>query len=96
MPHTVIQHIPIGSEWVKTLAGLRLSILNNWWPDFDNDGLNRGHIAAINLNALSSYYFQVKLDNEPGAHYSMRYYSAVLYAEENQPGFSVQAIQTTR
>jgi hypothetical protein len=40
-----------------------------------------------NLDPLSSYYFQVKLDNEPGAHYDMRYDSVLLYADDEQPGF---------
>jgi hypothetical protein len=88
MPHTVIQHIPIDSEWAETLVGLRLNILNDWWPDFDNGGLNQGHIAVMNLNASSLYYFQVELINEPGAHYTMRYDSVLLYADKNQPGFS--------
>ncbi len=70
------------------MVGLHLNIPNNWWPDFDNGSLNQGHIAGINLNGLSSYYFQVKLVNEPGAHYAMRYDSILLYADENQPGFS--------
>jgi hypothetical protein len=87
MPCTVIQHIPINLEWAETLVGLRLNIPNNWWPDFDDGSLNQDHIAVINLNALSLYYFQVELVNEPGAHYAMRYDSVLLYVDKNQPGF---------
>ena len=89
MPHIVIQHIPIDSEWVETLVCLCLNIPNNWWPDFDNGGLNQGHFAVINLNVSSLYYFQLKLEDEPGVHYAMRYDSVLLlYGDKNQPGFS--------
>jgi hypothetical protein len=88
MPCTVIQHIPIDLVWAETLVGLRLNIPNNWWPDFDAGGLNRGHIAVINLNTLSSYCFQVELVDEPGAHYAMRYDCVLFYADKIQPGFS--------
>ena len=90
MLHFVNQHIPINLEWVATLVGLRLNILNNWWPDFNNDGLNQGHIAVINLNASSLYNSQVELNNEPRAHYVMHYDydSILLYTDKNQPGFS--------
>ncbi len=33
-------------------------------------------------------YFEVKLDDEPGGHYAMRYDSVLLYAEDDQPGFA--------
>ena len=88
MTCTIIQHIPIDSEWAETLVGLRLNISNNWWLDIKNGGLNRGHIAVINLNLSSWYYFEVELDNEPGAHYPMCYASALLYANKNHPCFS--------
>ena len=87
MPCTIIQHIPINSEWVETLVGLRLNIPNKWWPGFRDGGLSQGKIAAITLDPSSSYYFQVKLDDEPGAHYAMRYDSVLLYADDKQPGF---------
>jgi hypothetical protein len=88
MPRTIIQHVPINLEWAETLVGLRLNIPNKWWPGFHNGGLNRGKIAAITLDPLSSYNFQVELDNDPGAHYAMRYDSVLLYADDEQPGFS--------
>jgi hypothetical protein len=87
MPRTIIPHVPIDSEWAETLIGLRLNIPNKWWPGFSDGGINRGKIAAINYNPSSSYYFEVELDDEPGAHYAMRYSSVILYAD-NQPGFS--------
>ncbi len=68
--------------------GLCLNIPNKWWPGFLDGGLNRGKIAAITLDPSSSYYFQVELNNEPGAHYAMRYDSNLLYADDKQPGFS--------
>ena len=34
------------------------------------------------------FYFEVELDDELGAHYTMRYDSVLLYADEGQPGFS--------
>ncbi len=69
------------------MVGLRLNIPNKWWPGFCDGGLNRGKIAAITLDPSSSYYFQVELDDEPGAHYTMRYDSVLLYADDKQPGF---------
>ena len=88
MPCTIIPHVPIDLEWVETLVGLRLNIPNKWWPGFRDGGINRGKIAAINLDLSSSHYFQVKLNDEPGAHYAMRYDSILLYADNEQPGFS--------
>jgi len=88
MPPTFVQHIPIDSEWVGALVGLRLNVPNSWWPGFVDDGLNRGRIAAINLDAPNAFYFEVELNNELGAHYTMRYDSVLLYADEGQPGFS--------
>jgi hypothetical protein len=70
------------------LVGLCLNIPNKWWPGFHNGGLNRGKIAAINLNPSSLYYFQVKLEEESGAHYTMHYDSVLLYLDNKQPGFS--------
>jgi hypothetical protein len=75
-------------EWAEALVSLRLNVPNSWWPGFVNDGLNRGRIAAINLDAPNAFYFKVELDNELGAHYAMRYDSVLLYADEGQPGFS--------
>ena len=88
MPPTFVQHIPIDSEWAEAFVGLRLNVPNSWWPGFVGDGLNRGRNAAINLDAPNSFYFEVELDNELGAHYAMRYDSILLYADEGQPGFS--------
>ena len=88
MPRTIIPHVPIDSEWAETLVGLRLNIPDKWWPGFCNGSLNRGKIAAINLDPLSSYYFEVELNDEPGAHYAMRYDSVLLYADEEQLGFA--------
>jgi hypothetical protein len=88
MARSIIQHIPIDAEWAETLVGLRLNIPNRWWPGYDDGGLNRGHIAAIDFNASNTFYFQVELNDEPGAHYAMRYDSVVLYADEEQRGFS--------
>ncbi|KAL3764001.1 hypothetical protein ACHAW5_000040 [Stephanodiscus triporus] len=87
MARTIIQHIPIDAEWVETLVGLCLNIPNRWWPGYDDCGLNRGHIAAIDFNASNTIYFQVELDNEPGVHYAMGYDSVFLYTDEEQPGF---------
>ena len=88
MPPTFVQRTPIDSEWAEALVGLRLNVPNSWWPGFVDGGLNRGRIAAVNLDALNEYYFEVKLDDELGAHYAMRYDSVLLYADEGQPGFS--------
>jgi hypothetical protein len=68
--------------------GLRLNIPNKWWPGLCNGSLNQGKIAAITLDPLSSYYFQIELNNEPGVHYTMRYDSVLLYADNEQPGYS--------
>ncbi len=87
MPCTIIPHVPIDSGWAETLVGLRLNIPNKWWPGFSNGGINRGKIAAINYDPLSLYYFKVELNNEPGAHYAMRYSSVLLYPDDKQPGF---------
>jgi hypothetical protein len=87
MPHTIIPHVPIDLEWAETLVGLRLNIPNKWWPGFRDGGINRGKIAAINLDLSSLHYFQVELKNEPGAQYAMRYDSVLLYADNEQPGF---------
>jgi len=84
MPPTFVQHTPIDSEWAEALVGLRLNVPNSWWPGFVDGGLNRGR----NLDALNAFHFKVKLDNELGAHYTMRYDSILLYADEGQPGFS--------
>ncbi len=70
------------------MVGLRLNIPNTWWPWFSNGGINRGKIAAINYDPSSSYYFKDELDDEPGAHYAMRYSSVLLYVDDEQPGFS--------
>ena len=88
MPPTFVQHIPINSEWAEALVGLRLNVPNSWWPGFVDDGLNRGRIAAINLDTPNAFYFEVELNNKLGAHYAMRYDSVLLYADEGQPGFS--------
>ena len=88
MPCTIIPHVPIDSEWAETLVGLHLNIPNKWLPRFSNGGINRGKIAAINLDLSSLYYFEVKLNDEPSAHYAMRYCSVLLYADNEQPGFS--------
>jgi hypothetical protein len=77
---------------------------NSWWPGFVEDGLNRGQIAAINLDAPTAFYFEVELDDKLGAHYAMRYDFVLLYADEGWPGFlqfrvsqcCVRAIQTTK
>ena len=87
MPPTFVRHIPIDSEWAEALVGLRLNVPNSWWPGFVDGGLNRGRIAAVNLGALNEFYFEVKLDDELGAHYAMRNDSVLLYADEGQPGF---------
>jgi hypothetical protein len=87
MPRTIIQHFPIDSEWAETLVALHLNIPNKWWPGFHDGGLNQGKIAAITLDPSSSYYFQVELNDEPRAHYAMRYVSVLLYADDKQPGF---------
>jgi hypothetical protein len=50
MPCTIIPHVPIDSEWAEILVGLRLNIPNKWWPGFSDGGINRGKIAAINLD----------------------------------------------
>jgi hypothetical protein len=50
---------------------------------FHDGSLNRGQIAAINLETSSSYYFQVELNDEPGAHYAMRYDYVLLYTDNN-------------
>jgi hypothetical protein len=103
MPPTFAQHIPIDSEWAEALVGLRLNVPNSWWPGFVDDGLNRGRIAAVNLDAPNAFYFEVELGNKLGAHYAMRYDSVLLYADEGQPGFSrfrsrccVRVIRTTK
>ena len=70
------------------MVGLRLNVPNSWWPGFVDGGLNRGRIAAVNLDVPNEYYFEVELDDELGAHYAMRYASVLLYADEGQPGFS--------
>jgi hypothetical protein len=88
MPPTFVRHIPIDSKWAETLVGLRLNIPNSWWPGFVDGGLNQGQIAAINFDALNTYYFELKLGDELGAHYAMRYDSVLLYANKGQPGFS--------
>ena len=88
MPRTIIPHVPIDSEWAETLLGLRLNIPDKWWPGFCDGGLNCGKIAAINLDPLSLYYFEVELDDEPGAHYAMRNDSVLLYADEEQLSFA--------
>ncbi len=79
---------PIDSELAETLVGLRLNIPNKWWLGFRDGSLNQGKIAAITLGLLSSYYFQIELNDEPGAHYAMCYDSVLLYADDEQPGFS--------
>ena len=84
----IIPHAPINSEWAETLVGLCLNIPNKWWPGFRDGGINRGKIAAINLDLSSSCYFEVELNDEPGAHYAMRYDSILLYADDKKPGFS--------
>jgi hypothetical protein len=66
---------------VETLVSLRLNIPNKWWPRFRDGGLNQGKTATITLAPSSSYYFQVKLNDEPGVHYAMRYDSILLYAD---------------
>jgi len=88
MPRIIIPHVPINSEWAEMLIGLRLNIPNKWWPGFRDGGSNHGKISATNLNPSSSYFFEVELDNEPGAHYAMRYDSVLLYADDEQPGFA--------
>ena len=87
MPPTFVQHIPIDSEWVEALVGLRLNVPNSWWRGFVDGGLNRGRIATVNLDALNAYYFKVELNNKLGAHYAMCYDSVLLYTDEEQPGF---------
>jgi hypothetical protein len=87
MPCTIIQHLPIDWEWAETLVGLHLNIPNKWWPGYRDGGLNQGEIAAITFDPSSSYYFQIKLDNETGVRYAMRYDSVLLYADNKQPGF---------
>ena len=72
----------------RELVGLHLNIPNKWWPGFCDGGLNCGKIAAINLDPSTSYYFEVELNDEPGAHYAMRYDSVLLYTDDNQPGFT--------
>ncbi len=79
MPPTFIQHIPIDSEWAEALVFLRLNVLNSWWPGFIDGDLNRGRIASINLDAPNAFYFEVELDGELGAHYTMHYDSVLLY-----------------
>ena len=88
MPRIIIPHVPINSEWAEMLIGLRLNIPNKWWPGFRNGGSNRGKITTTNLNPSSSYFYEVELDDEPGAHYAMRYDSVLLYADEEQLGFA--------
>jgi hypothetical protein len=66
---------------------LCLNIPHKWWLGFRDGGLNREKNSTITLDPLSSYYFQVKLDDEPGAHYAMRYDSDLLYMDNKQPGF---------
>jgi hypothetical protein len=85
MPPTFVRRTPIDLEWAEALVGLRLNVPNSWWPGFVDGGLNRGQIAAVNLDAPNEYYFKVELDDELGAHYAMRYDSVLLYADKGQP-----------
>ncbi len=61
MSPTFIRHIPIDSEWVEALVGLRLNVPNSWWLGFIDGGLNQGQIAGVNLDAPNAYYFEVEL-----------------------------------
>jgi hypothetical protein len=74
-------------EWVELLVGLRLIILNSWWPAYHDDGLNLGRIAAINLDKPRAYYFQVQLDDNEYLD-GMLYTSVLLYVDSDQPGFT--------
>ena len=67
--------------------GLLLIIPNSWWPAYHDNGLNLGHIAAINLDEPQAYYFQVQLDEDEYL-YGMLYKSVLLYMDSNQPGFT--------
>ena len=87
MACSIIGHIPINAGWAETLVGLRLNIPNRWWPGYYDGGLNQGLIAAIDFHASSAFYFQVELDDEPGAHYAMHYDSVLLFVDDEQPGF---------
>jgi hypothetical protein len=52
------------------------------WPGFTGKNLNGGMVACVNLDINTNNHFQLKLDNEPGAFYAMRYDAIALYANE--------------
>jgi hypothetical protein len=50
--------------------------------------VNGGVIACVDLDIATNNHFQLKLDNEPGSFYAMRYDAVLRYADETHRSFS--------
>eukprot|EP00956_Cyclotella_meneghiniana_P024576 scaffold49508_cov47-Cyclotella_meneghiniana.AAC.9 len=77
----------IDREWAESLVGLRMIVESSWWDGYDDSELNPGVISAIDFSDKAGRFFQLELDDEPGAHYPMRYDAVLKYADETHSNF---------
>ena len=77
----------VDREWAASLVGLRMLVESCWWPAYDDSELNPGRIADVNFDDPAGRFFLLELDDEPGAHYPMRYDAVLKYADETHRNF---------
>eukprot|EP00956_Cyclotella_meneghiniana_P007367 scaffold10033_cov103-Cyclotella_meneghiniana.AAC.1 len=74
--------LSIDREWAESLVGLRMIVESSWWDGYDDSELNPGVISAIDFSDKAGRFFQLELDDEPGAYYPMRYDAVLKYSDE--------------
>jgi hypothetical protein len=80
--------LPINHKRAALLVGLCMEVPNNWWPAFSGQALNTGRIAGVDFDIDTENHFQLKLDNEQGIYYGMRYDAVVHFADKMHRSFS--------
>eukprot|EP00956_Cyclotella_meneghiniana_P043310 scaffold263758_cov139-Cyclotella_meneghiniana.AAC.1 len=60
---------------------------SSWWDGYDDSELNPGTISSVKFNDNAGRFFLLELDDEPGAHYPMRYDAVLKYADETHRSF---------
>ena len=79
--------ISVDREWAESLVGLRMLVESRWWDGYDDGELNPGTISAVDFDDSAGRFFLLELDDEPGAHYPMRYDAVLKYADETHRSY---------
>ena len=79
--------ISVDREWAESMVGLRMLVESRWWDGYDDGGLNPGTISAVDFDDSAGRFLLLELDDEPGAHYHMRYDAVLKYADETHRSY---------